>query len=60
MSARPRREGTFWKGCLGGYTPGTLRETHLLSLLASPLTGTSVNDYDEGCWANLGNLKVLG
>lgn len=21
--------------------------------------GTSVNDYDEGCWANLGNLKVL-
>lgn len=50
MSARPGKEGTFWKECLGGGTPGTLRETHLLSLLASPLTANPATGWWVQVW----------
>lgn len=49
MSARSGKEGTFWKGCLGGYTRD-LRETHLLSLPSSGLTANPATGWWVQVW----------
>lgn len=51
--ARAGEEGTFWKGCLGGYTRD-LRETHLLSLPSSRLTANPA----IGWWVQVWHMRL--